>query len=207
MEIQETTDLTSPDLASFEQILESMAGAGFFTGLLPFVIAYLLFFLTLQRVPLFEEDKQDKFAALVSIVFAFFVARFVTENEVYQQFFVDYLGFVAITIIGLLGLLIVLAMVGIGVSDSNDNLWGVILALIVLTGFFVTGGPNVLIPDDLGADTSVVTEAAAFVVESGLIWILLVSGVIYWTLSDGESSGTDREFPTLFDGLTGNSGE
>ena len=185
----------SPDTASFSQLLESMAAADFFTGLLPFVTAYILFFLALQRVPLFaENDKQDKFSALISIVFAFFVARFVTENPVYQEFFVDYLGFIAITIIGLIGMMIVLAMVGIktGTEDTSTTLWGIILALIVLAGFFVTGGASILIPQDLAGDASVLIDIFNFVIESGLIWVIVIGAVIGWTLKPEDTSSSSE---------------
>lgn len=172
-----------------------MAAADFFTGLLPFVASYILFFLALKRVPLFSEnDNQDRFAALISIVFAFFVARFVTENPVYQEFFVEYLGFIAITIIGLLGLLIVLAMVGIktGSSDDSTTLWGATLALIVLAGFFVTGGPSILIPEGLEGNIGILIDIFNFTVESGLIWVLVIGAVIAWTLSDDTNNNSEN---------------
>ena len=186
----------SPDPSSFSQLLESMADAGFFTGLLPFLLSYVLFFLALKRVPLFSEsDDQDKFAALVSIVFSFFVARYVTENPAYQQFFNEYLTFVAVVIIGLLGLLVTLAMIGIktGTDDKSTTAWGLILALTILVGFFATGGPNMVIPEDYLGNAEILVDILNFTIDSGLIWILVIGGAIAWTLSDGSDSGGDNE--------------
>lgn len=173
-----------------------MADAGFFTGLLPFLLSYVLFFLALKRVPLFSEsDDQDKFAALVSIVFSFFVARYVTENPVYQQFFNEYLTFVAVVIIGLLGLLVTLAMIGIktGTDDRSTTTWGLILGLTILVGFFVTGGPSIIIPENLLGDSELLIDALNFAIDSGLIWIFVIGGAIAWTLSPGDSSSSSSD--------------
>lgn len=197
--------MTTHDAGGFNTLIQTMADQGFFSGLLPFVVAYVLFFLTLKRVPLFEqEDGDNRFAAVLSVVFAFFVAQFLVTNPAYQQFFIEYLGAIAVTVIGLLGLLVVLAFIGldIGTSESESRgLYGLILTAIVVLAFFVTGGGQIFIPDNI--NNQYVEQFISFAVDSGLIWIAVVAGLIYWTLSDSSSSSSFSP-GKLFDELSGN---
>ncbi len=201
--------MTSHDAGAggFNNLLEIMAENGFFSGLLPFVVAYVLFFLTLKRIPLFEEEDGDnKFAATLSVVFAFFVAQFLVRNPAYQTFFVEYLGAIAVSVIGLLGLLVVLAFIGldIGTGDSESRgIYGLILTGIVVLAFFVTGGGRIFIPDNINSEG--LEQFINFTVDSGLIWVLVVAGLIYWTLSDPDA-GSSFSPGKLFDELAGGSG-
>lgn len=198
--------MTSHEAAGgFNNLLEIMTKQGFFSGLLPFVVAYVLFFLTLKRIPLFnEEDGDNRFAAVLSVVFAFFVSQFLVNNPAYQQFFVDYLGAIAVTVIGLLGLLVVLAFIGLDIGTDNSQsraLYGLILTGIVILAFFVTGGGRIFIPDDINSQA--IEQLVNVAVDSGLIWILVVAGLIYWTLSDG-SSDSSLSPGEWFDTISGN---
>lgn len=170
----------------FTNLIQIMESSGFFESLLPFVVTYVLFFLTLKRIPLFNQDgDDDRFAAILSVVFAFFVAQFLVTNPVYQQFLVEYLGTIAITVIGLLGLLVVLAFIGLDVGTDDDpgkGVYGIILTGIVILAFFITGGGQLFIPDNINNEA--IQEILSYTVDSGLIWILLVAGIIYWTLKD-----------------------
>lgn len=191
----------------FNALLQTMTEQGFFSGLLPFVVAYVLFFLTLKRIPLFEqEDGDNRFAAVLSVVFAFFVAQFLVTNPAYQTFFVEYLGAIAVSVIGLLGLLVVLAFIGLDIGTSDDDakgIYGLILTGIVVLAFFVTGGGRIFIPENLNSEP--LEQFVTFAVDSGLIWIAVVAGLIYWTLSDSSSSSSFSP-GKLFDELSGNGG-
>jgi len=191
----------------FNNLLQIMADNGFFSGLLPFVVAYVLFFLTLKRIPIFDqEDSDNRFAAVLSVVFAFFVAQFLVTNPAYQAFFVDYLGAIAVSVIGLLGLLVVLAFIGLDIGTNDDDargIYGLILTGIVVLAFFVTGGGRIFIPDDINSEA--LEQFLSFTVDSGLIWIVVVAGLIYWTLSDSSSSNSLSP-GKLFDELAGGSG-
>lgn len=161
-----------------------MEQADFFTGLLPFVLAYILFFVALKQIDIFDDDN-DRFAALVSVIFAFFVARFVASTPAYQEFFVDYLGFIAISLIGLLGLMAVISFVGLniltGQDNSANNLVGLILTVIVLAGFFVTGGAEIFLEDTSNIESTALA-ILAFILDSGLIWVLIVLAIIAVTM-------------------------
>lgn len=197
--------------AGFNELLSTMAQADFFTGLLPFLLMYLLFFLALKKVPLLEGD--DKFAALISIILAFFFARFISQSPLYQQFIVDYLGFIAITIIGLLGLLIVISFIGLDMLNDNTaaNITGLILTLAVLAGFFVTGGASIFLPEQIEGDfANQAITLLEFTIDSGLIWVLLVLAVFWWTLKPEDDNGGGAslsDVPNWFHPRNGNNPE
>lgn len=182
-------------VAGFNDLLLMMEQADFFTGLLPFLLSYVIFFVALKQVPLFSNNDDtgvdERFAAIISIGLAFFVAQFVAQTPAYQQFFVDYLGFVAVLTIGLIGLLILLSFTGYTINPDDDQLnWWVIifLGLAGVAGFFVTGGADLFIPETETDQVQTILELIEFTLESGLIWIIAIIGVIAVTMSSGSES-------------------
>lgn len=183
------------EAAGFGEFLEYMAQIDFFSLLLPFVLSYAVFYMAVSQLKLFEESDKN-FKGLVSVVGAFFVAQFIATNEWYQTFFIDYFGYVTIGLIGFLGLFTLLALAG--AHPGGD--WGPAIAIvaIIVTGvaFLQAGGFG---PMDL--DTGVAQEIIAFLLETGLIWILVIGGVILW-LSRDDSDDDDGIHPLQF--LSGN---
>jgi branched-subunit amino acid transport protein AzlD len=181
---------------SFGSIMETLTGLGFFEGLLPFVVTYAIFFFILRYIAdqvLFDEwdnNKPDQFAAIISIAFAFFTARFIMSNPAYADFFTQYVGRTTILVVGLLGLLVILGFVGIDLN-SNKGLVGGVLALLIVAAFTVSGGlPASILP---GGEMSNIAQAFSFVIDSGLIYILLIGGLLYYTIRD-----PDKETESTF---------
>lgn len=179
----------------FEQILASGADIGLFSGILPFIITYTIFFFLIRRIGLLEDDN-DTFAAILAIAFAFYTSRFIIANPAYQQFMLNYVSRIALITIGVLGLLVVLAFVGMDLSD-NQGL-GYIMALIVIVAFTVSGGVPVIAGE--GA-LGTVTEFFNWLINSGTIWVLAVLGLLGWTLRDNDDE--DRGGLDLFEALGG----
>jgi hypothetical protein len=102
----------APTPPGFEQLLASGSDIGLFSGILPFIITYTIFFFLIRRIGLLE-DNNDTFAAILAIAFAFYTSRFIIMNPGYQQFMLDYVSRIALITVGLLGLLVVLAFVGL----------------------------------------------------------------------------------------------
>lgn len=181
-------------VGGFNVILESMAQADFFSGVLPFLISYVLFYFTMKQLPLFDENN-EKVAGIVSIAAAFYVARFITVNAVYQQFFVQYFGTLTIGIIGILGLLMLLAMMGWDLRswDTQDKSWITgLMAVIAIAAFTVSGGLSAFVPSGTGSGVlSALLNIVAISFETGLVWILLVLGVVGWVAAsdDGNPGG------------------
>lgn len=171
---------------------------GLFSGILPFIITYTIFFFLIRRIGLLDEDN-DTFAAILAIAFAFYTSRFIIANPVYEQFILDYVSRIALITIGLLGLLVVLAFVGMDLSNNNGL--GYIMALIVIVAFAVSGGIPVIAGE--GA-LGTVYSTFNWLIESGTIWVLAVLGLLGWTLRDDDENENDGGLPELFTGIGGN---
>lgn len=180
-------------VGGFNAILESMAQADFFSGVLPFLISYVLFYFTMKQLPLFEENN-EKVAGIVSIAAAFYVARFITVNAVYQQFFVQYFGTLTLGIIGILGLLMLLAMMGWDLNswDTQDRSWITgLMAVIAIAAFTVSGGLSAFIPSGTGSGVLPgLLNILAVGLETGFVWIILVLGVVGWVVAGGDNQNT-----------------
>jgi branched-subunit amino acid transport protein AzlD len=190
---------------SFGQLMQNLEGIGFFTGLLPFVITYAIFFFLLRKVgeEILNEDtgRPQQFAAILSIAFAFFTSRFILINPVYQQFFTQYLGRFTVLAVGLLGLLVILGWLGIEVTNLGNGLWGAIAALLILAVFVVSGGlRSSLAP--LESQNEILNAILGFIsysISSGIIFIFLIIGLLAFTFRDPtDSSGDDSLLETLF---------
>ena len=191
----------APTPPGFEQLLASGSDIGLFTGILPFIITYTIFFFLIRRIDLLK-DNNDTFAAILAIAFAFYTSRFIIMNPGYQQFMLDYVSRIALITVGLLGLLVVLAFVGLDLSSDVQGL-GYIMALIVIVAFTVSGGVPVIAGDGaLGQ----VQELVNWLINSGTIWILAVLGLLGWTLKDSDDEDDNGGLPGLFSAI-GNSSE
>lgn len=182
----------------FEQLLASGGDIGLFSGILPFIITYAIFFFLIRRISLLDEDN-DTFAAILAIAFAFYTSKFIIANPVYQEFILSYVSRIALITIGLLGLLVVLAFVGMDLSNNNGL--GYVMALIVIVAFAVSGGLPVIAGE--GALSSVYS-LFNWLIESGTIWVLAVLGLLGWTLrNDDDDDGGSNGLPELFKGIGG----
>lgn len=191
--------------------MNNLADIGFFEGILPFVVTYALFFFILRYI---AEDvlklggsgsdsnnRPDQFAAILSVAFAFFSARFVMMNPVYTDFFTQYLGRVTVVIIGLLGLLVTIGFVGIDLESNNAVGWT--LALIIVAAFAVSGGvsASILPTDSQSQILGLVAEFLNFTVESGLIFVVLIGGLLLYTMRGGGDGSDDGGLPGFFVGF------
>jgi len=183
----------------FNELLRTMAEQDFFTGIFPFLLTYVLVYLALARVPLFQQDSddgatQDRFRALVSVIFAFFVSYFMVTNPVYQSFFTTYLSTVVIGVVGILGLLVLLALIpGFDMKYASARIMIALVAIAAILAFTGAGGFEIFIPE---TDTSAISPALDYVVESGLIYIIIVGAALVWVTGskDKEKSKERREW-------------
>lgn len=189
----------APTPPGFETILQSGADVGLFSGILPFIITYTIFFFLIRRIELLD-DNNDTFAAILGIAFAFYTSRFIVANPAYQDFMLNYISRIALITVGVLGLLVVLAFVGMDLADKQGL--GYLMALIVIVAFTVSGGMPIIFGE--GA-LGTVNQVFNWLVESGTIWVLAVLALLGWTLKDHEDD-SDGGLPELFDAL-GSSGE
>jgi len=179
-------------VAGFNQLLETMAQIDAFTGLLPFVLTYVVLYAALKEVPVIEDN--DKFPPLIAVIGAFFVARFIVVNPFYQDFFVTFFGKLVVGLIGFIGLLILLAFTGFDIGDSDIPLLMVLMIAIAGAAFTSAGGFGP--PWNLSIlSTAELSSIIGFTLDSGLIWILIVGGALWWVSGDENDSedptGTD----------------
>jgi hypothetical protein len=192
---------------SFGQLMQNLEGIGFFTGLLPFVITYAIFFFLLREVGseiLDNDTRAQQFAAILSIAFAFFTSRFILLNPVYQQFFTQYLGRFTVLAVGLLGLLVILGWLGIEVTDLGSPLWGGIAFVLVAAVFVVSGGLRSSIAplDSQNEILNAIAGLISYSISSGIIFILLIIGLLAFTFRDpSDNNDDDTVLERLFPGL------
>jgi hypothetical protein len=182
---------------SFGGLMETLTGIDFFTGLLPFVITYTVFFFILRYLAtqvLFEEwsdgNKPDQFAAILSIAFAFFTANFIMNQPWAAAFFSQYLGRLTVIIVGLLGLLALLGFVGIDLDSTKTGV-GWVMALLVIAAFAVSGGVSSILPvSSRNAAVAYFSSGLSYMIDSGLIFLVLIVGLLYYTMRDPSDSSS-----------------
>jgi len=171
------------ETAGFNELLQNMAQQDFFTGIFPFILSYVVFYLALSKTPLFKEQEGKRFSAIVSVIFAFFVSYWLVLNPAYQSFFASYLSRIVIGIVGLLGLLVFLAFVpGFNLGRVRTNGLIVLVVLGAISAFAISGGGSAFIPFDtqiLGMEYSL-GQLIDYVFDSGLIYLLIIGGALYW---------------------------
>ncbi len=181
---------------SFGQLMQSLENIGFFTGLLPFVITYAIFFFMLRKVSeqiLDDKGRAKQFSAILSIAFAFFTSRFIVMNPAYQQFFTQYLGRFTVLMVGFLGLLVMLGWFGIELENMGTGIWGGIAALFIAALFVVSGGLNAsLLP--VQSQNQILNAVFGFLnwsLNTGVIFIILILGLLWWSMKDPSENGDE----------------
>lgn len=183
-------------VAGFNTLLESMAAMDFFTGVLPFVLTYVVLYAALENVPVISE--KDNFPPLIAIIGAFFVARFIVVNPVYQSFFVEYFGQLVIGLMGFIGLLILLAFTGYNLGEQGGlktPLVVMVMVLIVGSAFTSAGGLGFQLPalSEIG-----LMQLLGWSLESGLIWIVVVTGALWWASTDNSNRSAQDTMTPFF---------
>ena len=176
----------------------------FFSLVLPFVLSYTVFFMALKQVPLFKEEDNQKMSSLIAVIASFFVAQFIAVNPWYQSFFVEYFGSLTIGMVGILGLLIVLGLFNWDL-DIFQRPWMALVFISIAGAAFVRAGgfgPSRLggIPGTGGGGgAGGGLNLGSLLIDSGLIWIFVIGGVIVWLSSDGRDENDRTVFDALFD--------
>lgn len=180
-------------VAGFNQLLESMAAMDFFTGVLPFVLTYVVLYAALDEVPVINDN--DNFPPLIAVIGAFFVARFIVVNPLYQDFFLVYFGRIVVGLVGFIGLLILLAFSGYELADANVPLLMMLMIAIAGSAFAAAGGLGVEVPALTGFQ---IMPLITYAMESGLAWIVIVGIALWWASSDGSDDGNLGDYAVPF---------
>lgn len=173
----------------FSNLIQSMVQQDIFTLVLPFLLSYLVFLLALQNVPIISDaDSNDnKFAALIALIFAFFVAYFLTLNPQYQSFFPAYLGRITIGLIGLLGLATVIAFIGFDQNYLKSPLIVIISILVVLSAWTMSGVAFAFLPQSaLPVIGLSIADIGGLMFDNGIIYLIVIGLALYWVTAESE---------------------
>lgn len=181
--------------SGFNQVLESMAQADFFTGILPFLISYVIFFTLLTKMPFWPSDSGDssnvdknKFSAIISVALSLYVSYFLVNNPVYQSFFAGYFGRIVIIILGIIGVMMVLAITGTNMGWASSRILVLFGLIGVISAFTLSDGLLAFLPGETIPGVNVdFTQVNQLLFETGLIWVLVVGGAIWWVTKDSSS--------------------
>lgn len=180
--------------AGFSQLLQLLAEQDFFTLVLPFVLSYLVYYIALDQADFFGKSNKQ-FTAPIAIIFAFFTAYFIASNPFYQTFFIDYFGRLTVGMVGLVGLFVVLGLAGFGRSTINKALMGIVMIAIAGAAFVTAGGfgPPWFQVGNIEAP-SLIAQAVNYSLNTGLVWLIVVGGVLWWTMRDPGKGGGESEW-------------
>lgn len=189
----------------FSSLIQSMVQQDIFTLVLPFLLSYIVFFLALQRVPVLKDANSDtnKFAALIALIFAFFVAYFLTLNPQYQGFFPAYLGRITIGLIGILGLATVVAFVTNDSDYLESPMMMIIILIIVLSAWTMSGGAFAFLPETaLPVIGLSIADIGHLLFDNGIIYLIVIGVALYWVSNEGDDSD-DRDIADNISKLLG----
>lgn len=178
----------------FSSLIQSMVQQDIFTLVLPFLLSYIIFFLALQRIPVLKDADGDtnKFSALIAIIFAFFVAYFLTLNPQYQGFFPEYLGRITIGLIGILGLATVVAFVTDDTDYLKSPLMMIIILIVVLSAWTMSGGAFAFLPETaLPVIGLSIADIGSILFDNGIIYLIVIGVALYWVSNEGDSDDRD----------------
>lgn len=174
-----------------------MAELDFFTLLLPFLLSFVLFHFIMQRLPLFSGSddgslEDDRYSVTISLILAFFVAYFLSTQPAYQMIFVEYFGRTAIGIIGLLGLMLLLAFAGVDTSDPVPLV--VILSVLAITAAFaISGGFAPFVPGGTLPLLSLsYADIMSLLFDTGIAYLLIIGGAVWWLLAYNDDEDSDK---------------
>lgn len=180
--------------AGFSNLIQSMMQQDIFTLVLPFLLSYIVFFLALQRVPVLKEAESDtnKFSALIALIFAFFVAYFLTLNPQYQSFFPAYIGRIVIGLIGILGLATIVAFVTTDSDYLKSPLMMIIILIIVISAWTMSGGALAFLPETaLPVIGLSIADIGNMLFDNGIIYLVVIGVALYWVSNEGDSEDRD----------------
>lgn len=166
---------------------EAAQQAGVFRYVLPFLIVFLVIYGVLERVSPFGGSNEQRIHAALAAVIALFVTAFTPAGPTMAAFLSNFLGAIAVVLVGLLGALVAAGLVW--GEDFHGTGWarflGGLAVVAVLAIFLAWGGLAVLFPS--GAFGGVFPD---FHLEE-LMGIAVVVGTIvflYWALGESASA-------------------
>jgi len=186
-------------VAGFSQLITTLESADFFIGVLPFVLTYAIFYITLDNMPKFKEN--ERVTVLTSVVIAFFVSYFIISTAAYQTFFVDFFGTLTVGLFGLVGLMVAMTITGLHKWFPAKAFWLIPTILLAAAAYTVAGGFSVFYQGALGTSRAgdILINAWDYMLNTGLIWAVILFAAVAYTMGgseDGEGGKSRLEWLT-----------
>ena len=162
-------------------MLQNMMSLGFFQFLFPFLLALAIFFGVIKFAA--ADRFPNSAAGLISLILAFFVMLFASQNPGIVGFFQNISGAGLIVATGLLFIVILLGVVGFKIQDvfkeGTHWRWAIVLVIIAIgIVIFFGAGPGFILP--------------GFNVSSDwwtIIFFMFIMIIVLWFLSQGDKQG------------------
>lgn len=187
------------EASAFSNFLSLLAGVDAFTLMFPFVLAWLLYYAAIEKVGFFDEiGGLDNAAPIVSLILAFFTARFLVVQPFYQSFFSVFFGKIVIGLGSLLGLYTLLSFTGFEINgdDTANKVVKWIAAAMAGAAFIWAGGfgPAIFSPQEIGGGLGAAISALySLVFETGAFWLIIIVVALGWLMMEGNNNEDDEE--------------
>jgi hypothetical protein len=160
-----------------------------FTLLLPFLLAWILYYFALDEADFLFPENMDNFPPVVALILASFTVVFLYLQPWYQDFFWKFFGNISIALTGLLGLLTLLGFAGYQKSVIKRGVFVVFLLALAGTSFLVAGGFGPPAIQGMSA-YGIAKTLAIWTIESGAVWLLAI-GAIMWYVARGTGDSSE----------------
>lgn len=176
-------------VAGFNEALQNAAQVDLFTGIIPFLIIFVLSFLALKEAPLIGagENGNQSVPLILALLLAGLFSNFLLQNPVYQSFSTQFVGRLGLGLLALIGVYLFAGFTPYDPDfDDQAKLFVAILAALIALGAFAGAGglglylPDVMVPG-LEIRTSSISE---FIFEEGG-WALAIplAVILYFVVS------------------------
>lgn len=185
-------------VSGFETFLSFLTGVDAFSLLFPFILAWLLYYVALEQINTFDDSSLDNFIPVMSLILAFFTARFLVANPFYQSFFADFFGKLVIGLGSLLGLYTIMSFTGFDVNgnDTANNIVKWIAASMAGAAFIWAGGfgPAIFGADEIGGGIGTgISAFSSLLFESGLIWLIVIGLPLGYIMINDRNGGNGNQ--------------
>jgi hypothetical protein len=194
-------------VAGFNEALRNAAQVDLFTGIIPFLILFVLSYLALNKAPLIGDGNNSLVPLILGLLVSGLFSNFLIQNPVYQSFSTQFVGRLGLGLLFLIGVYIFLGFAPIEnpLGDDGGVFIAILATLIALASFAGAGGLGLYLPDIMPPGLQLNTEGISeFIFEEGG-WALFIplAVVLYFLFSALANTDVGNTGNTLAEQLLG----
>lgn len=198
-------------VAGFNEALRNAAQLDLFTGIIPFLILFIVFFLSLGKAPLIGGDDNKPAQFILAGLLAGLFSNFLLQTPVYQSFTTQFVGRLGIGLLALIGIYVLIGFTPYdpGLDGDATRLIAVLATVLAFGAFAGAGGLGLYLPDVMIPGLEIRTSGISdFIFEDGG-WALAIplAVLLYFLVSSvantevGQTGNTAAE--QILDDLLG----